>query len=220
MARAPQKRRLETRARLIQAASAIVARDGHAALRVEDVVRDAGVAKGTFFSHFDDKDSLLAQLIGEEMHLLLARIAEGPVPPTVEELCDAFEPLYEFMARDRTVFDIIMRYSGAAGVEDETEISLNFLHQVELLMRWLGEMQDRGVRRDIGVDLLAEGVHAFAINAMALKFCALHNANSIADRLRPYIRAWLMPGSGEGNDQAHGNQQPARDGVGAPQGAG
>lgn len=218
MTRAPQKRRIETRARLIAAASAIVARDGYAALRVEEVVRHAGVAKGTFFSHFDDKDSLLAQLIGEEMNGLLSHAAEGPPPATVEALCDALEPLYEYMAQDRFVFDIIMRYSGAAGVEDETEIALNFLHQIQLLMRWLKLMPD--VRRDVSVDLLAEGVHAFAINAMALKFCALHNANSITDRLRPYIRAWLLPGSGEGDHQAHADQEDTGDGVGAPESAG
>ncbi len=218
MTRAPQKRRIETRARLIVAASAIVARDGFGGLRVEEVVKDAGVAKGTFFSHFDDKDSLLAQLIGEEMHGLLAQAADGPPPATVEALCDVLEPLYEYMAQDRFVFDIIMRYSGAAGVEDETEIALNFLHQVQLLMRWLEDMP--GIRRDVGVDLLAEGVHAFALNAMALKFCALHNANSITDRLRPYIRAWLTPGSGEGDHKAHANKKDARDRVRASKRAG
>ena len=218
MTRPPQKRRVETRAKLVNAAAAIVARDGYAALRVEEVVKDAGVAKGTFFSHFDDKDSLLAQLIGEEMHVLLAQAAEDTPPATVEALCDALEPLYEYMAQDRFVFDIIMRYSGAAGVEDETEIALNFLHQVQLLMRWLDGMA--GVRRDVDVELLAEGVHAFAINAMALKFCALHNANSITDRLRPYIRAWLLPGSGEGDHKAHADQQDAGDGIGAAERAG
>jgi len=213
MSRAPQKRRLETRARLLEAACAIVARDGAAALRVEDVVRDAGVAKGTFFSHFDDKDSLLAQLLGEEMHLLLAKVASGPVPRNVEELCDAFEPLYEFMAQDRFVFDVVMRYSGAAAVDDATEIALNFLHQVELLMRWLPQMP--GIRRDVDTELLAEGVLAFALNAIGLKFCALHNASSIKDRVRPYIRAWLQPGSGEGDRQADADQKDARDGIGA-----
>ncbi len=218
MSRAPQKRRLETRARLIEAATAIVARDGPAGLRVEDVVRDAGVAKGTFFSHFEDKDSLLAQLLGEEMHVILAKIATGPVPQTVEELCDVFDPLYEFMARDRFVFDIVMRYSGATAVDEATEIALNFLHQVELLTLWLPEIP--GIRRDVDVELLAEGVLAFALNAMGLKFCALHNARSINDRVRPYIRAWLQPGSGEGDHKADADQQDTRDDVGAAQGAG
>ena len=215
MTRAPQKRRIETRAKLVTAARAIVARNGYAGLRVEDVVKDAGVAKGTFFSHFDDKDSLLAQLIGEEMHRILAGVADGPTPNTVEALCDAMEPLYEFMAQDRFAFDIIMRYSGAAGVDDETEIALNFLHQVELLMRWLAVMPE--VRRDVSLDLLAEGVHAFAINAMALAFCALHNAGSINDRLRPYIRAWLLPVSGKRDDEAHTNQEKSGHGIRAPE---
>ena len=212
MSRAPQKRRLETRARLLEAACAIVARDGAAALRVEDVVRDAGVAKGTFFSHFDDKDSLLAQLLGEEMHLLLAKIASGPVPRNVEELCDAFEPLYEFMAQDRFVFDVVMRYRGPLRSRCDRDRP-ELLHQVELLMRWLPQMP--GIRRDVETELLAEGVLAFALNAIGLKFCALHNASSIKDRVRPYIRAWLQPGSGEGDRQADAGQKDARDDIGA-----
>ncbi|MEM0947009.1 MAG: TetR/AcrR family transcriptional regulator [Pseudomonadota bacterium] len=205
MARVPQKRRVKTRAKLVAAAGTIVAREGYAALRVEDVVRDAGVAKGTFFSHFEDKDSLLAQLIGEEMHVLLAEAADSPMPHTIDALCSTLEPLYEYMAQDRFVFDIIMRYSGAAGIEDETEIAINFFRQVALLTRWLDNMAD--VRRDVGTVLLAEGVHAFAINAMSLKFCALHNANSIRDRLRPYIHAWLAPGSSQRDHQTDADQQ-------------
>ena len=213
MSRAPQKRRLETRARLIDVAREIVTREGYAGLRVEEVVRAAGVAKGTFFSHFEDKDSLLAQLIGEEMHLLLADIAGGPAPRSVDSLCDALEPLYDFMAQDRFVFDIIMRFSGATGVDEETEIALNFLHQVELLMRWMPGID--GVRRDVSDELLAEGVHAFALNAIALTFCALHNAGSINDRLRPYIQAWLVPGSGERNDESDRDKEDAGNSIGA-----
>ncbi|MDA0341119.1 MAG: TetR family transcriptional regulator, partial [Proteobacteria bacterium] len=45
MARAIQKRTLETRARLIAAAEEIIAESGFEALRVEEVVLRAGTAK-------------------------------------------------------------------------------------------------------------------------------------------------------------------------------
>ncbi|MCJ8335947.1 MAG: TetR/AcrR family transcriptional regulator, partial [Epibacterium sp.] len=47
MSRAPQKRRLETRAKLLEVAGEIVSEQGYSGLRVEDVVARAGVAKGT-----------------------------------------------------------------------------------------------------------------------------------------------------------------------------
>ncbi|MEM6624872.1 MAG: helix-turn-helix domain-containing protein, partial [Pseudomonadota bacterium] len=78
MKRAVQKRTLETRARLIAAAEEIVARDGYEALRVEEVVLRAGVAKGTFFAHFRDKDVLMERLIGPKIDAELDRIAALP----------------------------------------------------------------------------------------------------------------------------------------------
>ena len=47
-----QARTLKTRAKLLSAATALIAHSGYEALRVEEVVVKAGGAKGTFFSHF------------------------------------------------------------------------------------------------------------------------------------------------------------------------
>ena len=94
------------------------------------------------------------------------------------------------MTCERYVFDVVLRYSGAAAVEEIGPIAATFGRQIEILIGWLSATNFRG---DIPVDLQAEGVHAFMMQAMATKFCALHNANSIRDRLVPYLDAWLMP---------------------------
>lgn len=52
-----------TRARLLDAAEEIVARDGVAALTFDRVAGLAGVAKGTVLYHFDCKDALTAAMI-------------------------------------------------------------------------------------------------------------------------------------------------------------
>ncbi len=191
--RAPQKRRLETRQKLIDAATEIIADRGYAGLRVEDVVARARVAKGTFFSHFDDKDRLMALLIGQELERILADIAAGPPPPTIGDFATRLAPLMEYMAQDRVVFDVVLRFSGAAAIETTELISLNFLHQVELFTAWIRALQGTVVRTDVDAMLLAEGVHAFVVQAMALKFCALHNTNQSHERLAPYLEPWLAP---------------------------
>ena len=191
--RAPQKRRLATRQKLIEAAEAIVAEHGFAALRVEDVVARAQVAKGTFFSHFEDKDRLMALLIGQEMARILADIANGPPPQTIADFAEKFAPLMDYMAQDRIVFDVVLRFSGAAAIETTELISLNFWHQIELLVKWITSLQGSVVRDDVDPALLAEGVQAFAVQAMALKFCALHNTNETHERLMPYLEPWLAP---------------------------
>jgi AcrR family transcriptional regulator len=191
MARAIQKRTLETRARLIAAAEEIISDAGFEALRVEEVVLRAGTAKGTFFAHFKDKDALMDLIIGGRIDAHLHALEKAPAPQTAEEMAEALIPICAFMTCERYVFDVILRYSGAAAVEEIGPIAATFGRQIEVLESWLAEAP---FRRDIPADLQAEGIHAFMIQAMATKFCALHNARSIRDRLIPYLKAWLTPG--------------------------
>ena len=191
MARATQKRTLETRARLLQAAEEIIQAQGFAALRVEEVVLRAGTAKGTFFAHFKDKDALMEMIIGARLHQILDEMDNRSAPVTVDDFAEALMPLCQFMTCERYVFDLILRYSGAAAIEEVGPIAETFGRQVEVFALWAG---GSGFRPDLSPELVAEGIQAFAIQAMAAKFCALHNAQSIQDRLVPYLRAWLMPG--------------------------
>ncbi|KJZ21124.1 TetR/AcrR family transcriptional regulator [Loktanella sp. S4079] len=189
--RSPQKRRLATHQRLVDAAQDIVTESGFAALRVEDVVARAKVAKGTFFSHFEDKDRLMALLIGREMDQILAQIAQAPPPDRVDDFAPAIAPLLAYMGQNRVVFDIVIRFSGAAAIETTELISVNFMEQVVLFAQWVERLQPNTIRDDVDTTLLAEGIQAFIIQAIALEFCALHNSVNVEDRLAPYLRAWL-----------------------------
>lgn len=190
MARTVQKRTLETRARLIAAAEEIIDEVGFAALRVEEVVSRAGTAKGTFFAHFKDKDALMDRIIGARIDAHLDEVDRMPVPRNVAAMAAALMPLCRFMTCERYVFDVILRYSGAAEIEEIGPIAATFGRQIDILTRWLSA---NPYRRDIAPDLAAEGVHAFMLQAMATAFCALHNARSLEERLVPYLEAWLQP---------------------------
>ncbi|MEO0327588.1 MAG: TetR/AcrR family transcriptional regulator [Pseudomonadota bacterium] len=190
MARQIQKRTLETRARLVAAAEALIEQNGFESLRVEEVVLKAGTAKGTFFAHFKDKDALMDQIIGGRIDRLLDDLAEIQAPQNVPETIEALMPLCEFMTCERYVFDLIYRYSGAAAIEEIGMIATTFGRQIEIVEGWLGNAP---FRKDISTGLLAEGMQAFLMQAMAVNFCALHNALSIRDRLAPYLEAWLTP---------------------------
>ncbi|MEM9060415.1 MAG: TetR/AcrR family transcriptional regulator [Pseudomonadota bacterium] len=191
MARAVQKRTLETRARLIAAAEEIIGECGFEALRVEEVVLRAGTAKGTFFAHFRDKDVLMDLIIGARIDSYLDVLEAAQVPTSPEEMVEALMPLCRFMTCERYVYDLILRYSGAASVEEIGPIATTFGRIVEIFAGWLSHQP---FRKDISADLQAEGVHAFMLQAMSVNFCALHNATSVRDRLVPYLHAWLCPG--------------------------
>ncbi|MFM7270921.1 MAG: TetR/AcrR family transcriptional regulator [Actinomycetes bacterium] len=51
-----------TRHDLLDAAGALVDRDGFDALSISEVTREAGLAKGTFYVHFGDRAELLVEL--------------------------------------------------------------------------------------------------------------------------------------------------------------
>jgi len=190
MAKAVQQRTLETRTRLVAAAEALIAQNGFEAMRVEEVVLRAGTAKGTFFAHFKDKDALMDRIIGARIETFLDKLESEPAPVSVEELTSALMPLCSFMTSERYVFDVILRYSGAAAVDEIGAIAMTFGRQVEIFEDWVSTTP---FRQDIPADLQAEGIHAFMIQAMATDFCALHNAQSFRERLLPYLKAWLTP---------------------------
>ena len=191
MVRQMQKRTLETRARLVAVATALVAENGYGALRTDEVVKRAGVAKGTFFSHFKDKDALMDLLIGEGIDAHLDQLAKAPPPETVEELVALQAPLLHFMTQERYVFDVILRLSGAAAVAEIGAIATTFGRYLDLTVSWF----EKGTfRNDISAELQADGMQAFVTQAMALHFCALHEDQSMEARLTVYLRAWLCPG--------------------------
>ena len=55
---------VETRQRILDAASAAFRRRGLAATSVADVMKDAGLTHGGFYAHFASKDDLLAEALG------------------------------------------------------------------------------------------------------------------------------------------------------------
>jgi hypothetical protein len=109
-------------------------------------------------------------------------------------LFDALMPLTDFMSCERYVFDVIIRHSGAAARKEIAAIAKPFGRHAEVVSKWRSECP---FRKDISAELQAEGVQAFAIQAISLMFCSLHNATGPRARLETYLSAWLMPKVGE-----------------------
>ncbi|MEP2947562.1 MAG: TetR/AcrR family transcriptional regulator [Lentilitoribacter sp.] len=190
MIKQTQKRSIETRAKLIRVATEAIAANGHSALRVEEVVKNAGVAKGTFFAHFKDKDALMELIIGAQINEYLDAAEAMTAPDDVDELITRMRPLMNFMTGERYIFDVIVRHSGAAVKEEIGPIAQTFDRTIEIVSAWIAQGQ---FRKDVSEVLLAEGVQAFAVQAMALHFCAINNQEEMHLRFKTYLQAWLTP---------------------------
>ena len=78
------RRRLRTRAALLQAGKALFAERPVDSVTIDDIVAAADVAKGSFYNHFPDKDALarsLADLARAGVEATVARVAAGVANP-------------------------------------------------------------------------------------------------------------------------------------------
>ena len=85
------ERAAERRQAIIEAAMEEFISRGFAATRLDDIARRAGVAKGTIYLHFKDKESMFEELIRTAIVPLVGRM-QGPLPTggTVRDLIEAF----------------------------------------------------------------------------------------------------------------------------------
>ena len=81
------ERRASTRARLIEAAADVFARDGFPGASIERVTDAAGLSRGSFYAHFESKDDLLLALVdrmvGDVQRLLTDLLDADPAPAAI-----------------------------------------------------------------------------------------------------------------------------------------
>jgi AcrR family transcriptional regulator len=85
------ERAAERRQAIIEAAMEEFISRGFAATRLDDIAKRAGVAKGTIYLHFKDKESMFEELIRTAIVPLVGRM-QGPLPASgsVRDLIEAF----------------------------------------------------------------------------------------------------------------------------------
>jgi AcrR family transcriptional regulator len=154
------RQRQETRARLFEAAMIEFRRAGVAGAQVEDIVRRAGVARGTFYLHFPTKDHVLLDLARTHQALLARGMAEvmDETPDRflarlVECLCEVVEK--EGCALSREVFAAALRHGGLLRSEG---IAL-----LEVTTRYFSQAQARG---EVRPDRSAEDLAAMALTGV------------------------------------------------------
>lgn len=170
MTRKVQARTLATRDRLMAAGREILAAEGMAGLRTEEVVLRAGTAKGTFFAHFADRDHFLAALLAER---LTAEFAGMQAPADRAALLAVMDQVFTAFAADAETVALLARFSGPAGAG--LGMDLMICGVIERLAGGVAAMQARGLvanRADPGV--LAEGLMALVFHAAASAQCPAH----------------------------------------------
>lgn len=86
----PERRALETRARIVDAAYAVFARRGYDGASVDEVLTEADVSKGAFYHHVESKEALFRFLLTQRARQCTERMAEAiPEGASVAESVEA-----------------------------------------------------------------------------------------------------------------------------------
>lgn len=189
--------RSETRRAILEAAEQVLSAEGAHAARVEDIAHAAGVAVGTVYNYFTDRQTLLHELFRATREELIVRIDAA-----LEEKSAPFEQ--QVRGFFRAAFDHCDRHRGVVRLLFEEELAVQKAEGRRSAMRELSlrasELVQRGVRAGI---LRAEdaGVYPAALLGMIRGNLAQaiyqSNPEPLVTRVDPLTRLFLR-GAGEG----------------------
>ncbi|MFL5820770.1 MAG: TetR/AcrR family transcriptional regulator [Solirubrobacteraceae bacterium] len=110
-----ERTKAQNRSAILAAARAVFAALGYEAASVRDVVRGTGLASGTFYNYFPDKESVLRALVEEDAALLRARLREVRAAATTLEsfVGDAYRVYFAWIAEDPAAFELVRRNAGS-----------------------------------------------------------------------------------------------------------
>jgi len=169
--RARDRQREETRRRVREHALAIFRRDGLAAARIDEIVKAAGVSRGTFYFHFPTKEDVIVEVLQEAEHRIAAAIAKLPrSTPVRRALHVACDNIAEEWAHEPQLFPDV----GAVGVR---RAAAQFRDQAaDPVSAALAEIfRAAAARKELSAHLPAEVLaDFFLVNAFAaaLAWCA------------------------------------------------
>lgn len=151
---ARQRSRAATRERILAAAAAHLAQHGSDNTTIATVARLAGVAAGTIYLHFPDKDTLLQEVLAEalgQLKLFLAEAASGRPARTLEvDVRQRTAGLFAFAAARPDLAAVLFHPSHLATAAGRD--TLEFL--VESQSAALAAAQERGwARPDLDPDV-------------------------------------------------------------------
>ncbi|WNG26000.1 TetR/AcrR family transcriptional regulator [Cystobacter fuscus] len=113
-----ERLREETEQALLEAAEQVFAEQGVGGTRIEDISKRAGVAVGTLYNYFEDREELLAALMARrraELVKMLDEVSEAAHGKPWHEEFDAFlRATLTFLEQHRRFFSILIQGEMAA----------------------------------------------------------------------------------------------------------
>lgn len=150
--------RPDRRAQLLKSARRVFASKGYHDASIDDVIRRANVARGTFYNYFDSKRAVFQQVLEDLFRLLwesVSPIRVGPGEDVRAQIVADLLALSEVVERDPDVARILL--GAALGVDPEVDRALARFYTDcrERLARALRKGQELGIVAAGDADSLA-----------------------------------------------------------------
>jgi AcrR family transcriptional regulator len=137
-----------TREQLFDCAMALFDARGYEDVGIEDIVRDAEVARGTFYFHFPRKDDLLIELIRRSDQHILGRMAAARRARTFRAVLRATTEAFAEVWRERRALlphagaVALRRIAEAPAVRDQQPLRIELVQHVDAAVA-SGELTSR-----------------------------------------------------------------------------
>ncbi len=145
-------KKVKTRSALLQAALELFAERGFNGSPTALIAKRAGVASGTLFFHFKNKEELIYELIGEVRAKINKQVSEAiPVQaPIKERFLRAFSKLLRYFLENPNEFKLVEQYHFSSLSDREYRDT----EGKEVLIDLLIEARDRKFIRDVPLLLI------------------------------------------------------------------
>jgi AcrR family transcriptional regulator len=123
------KRKEETRERIIEAACELFSKYGYHNTQVMDIVKAVGMSAGTFYNHFKDKKDLFEHITMESLESLRVTVKLMRVPiniwkheERVKTLQETFSAVFDYV--DVNPQQLLMLLRGSFGVDTDLDVNV------------------------------------------------------------------------------------------------
>ena len=120
------ERRAQTRTDLLEAAGRVFVERGFEGSSIEAIAEEAGYSRGAFYSNFQSKEQLFAEVLQQKVYSQYAEMAQSAVPATLRETGERLAAIQE-EGEGTWLFRLWLELLAAAGRdEDFRQIAAGF----------------------------------------------------------------------------------------------
>jgi AcrR family transcriptional regulator len=187
----------ERRQQILIAARDAFAKRGYHQATIDDIVAEAGVARGTFYLYFEDKRAVFADLIDRfsaQLTMAIMRIStDESSRPVAEQVRENIRAILGVCLAERTMTKIL--FTDAVGIDSDFDRKISTFYDtvVQLLTESLKDGQALGIVSDGEPRVLAY-LTIGALKEILYQAVTLGLAEESADALTQHMYSFLSQG--------------------------